>query len=343
MIYAPIIIPTLCRYEHLVRLMESLKNNTWAQYTDVYVALDYPPSKEYEEGYNSICKYLESDFSCFANFYVIRRTYNVGSFENCESVINQILTKYDRFIRTDDDAEFSPNFLEYMNKCLMEYEKDENVIAVTGYSYPIKWKTSVGATIFKENFSVPMWGTGFWRDKYKVTYDYIYRDKRLGRDAGFVLENRTIKGMLDVAKYEFINLCLSLEYKNTLAARMCDVALRMYTVIQDKYIIVPTISKVRNWGFDGSGEYCQKTSNIKKKTITARNYEYAFQPIDISNDFSIKEDTLCDNESNRKLLNKFDPLFLKDKLKMNGKLALFYIIGEKRFHKLTLFIRRNFK
>ncbi len=343
MIYAPIIIPTLCRYEHFVRLMESLKNNTWAQYTDVYVALDYPPSEKYEEGYNSICKYLESDFSCFANFCVIKRTYNMGSFANCESAIAQVLTKYDRFIRTDDDTEFSPNFLEYMNKCLMEYENDDDVIAVTGYSYPIKWKVSDGSKVLKENFICPMWGTGFWRDKYYEAYDYISVEKGLRRDASHIIKFGAIDKMLDVAKYEFINLCLSPEFENTLAAKMSDVALRMYTATQNKYIIVPAVSKVRNWGFDGTGEYCPNTFNTNEKTITAGNYKYALQTIDAFSVFSLKEDTLADNEGNRKLMNKFDPLSLKAKLKMNGKLALFYLIGEKRFHKLTLLIRRKFK
>ena len=45
MIYAPILIPTLCRSKHFIRCIESLKKNGWAMYTDVYVALDYP-SKE---------------------------------------------------------------------------------------------------------------------------------------------------------------------------------------------------------------------------------------------------------------------------------------------------------
>ena len=35
-------IESTCRYEHFVRCIESLKRNTWAKYTDVYVALDYP-------------------------------------------------------------------------------------------------------------------------------------------------------------------------------------------------------------------------------------------------------------------------------------------------------------
>lgn len=66
--YAPILIPTMCRYNHFFRLIESLKVNTWAKYTDIYIGLDYPPSSKYEEGYKQICEYLDGDFSEFTRF-----------------------------------------------------------------------------------------------------------------------------------------------------------------------------------------------------------------------------------------------------------------------------------
>ena len=48
--YAPVLITTLCRSEHFVRLIKSLKANDWAQYTDVYIAVDFPPSEKYHNG-----------------------------------------------------------------------------------------------------------------------------------------------------------------------------------------------------------------------------------------------------------------------------------------------------
>ena len=79
---------------------------------------------------------------------------------------NDILKKYDRFIRTDDDCEFSPNFIEYMDKALDKYEDDQSVVAVTGYSYPLNWHVSDKANIFKSKLLFSMWGTGFWKSKF---------------------------------------------------------------------------------------------------------------------------------------------------------------------------------
>lgn len=40
--FAPVIIPTLCRYEHFKECLESLSRCTWAEKTEVYIGLDYP-------------------------------------------------------------------------------------------------------------------------------------------------------------------------------------------------------------------------------------------------------------------------------------------------------------
>lgn len=340
MVYAPIIIPTMCRYEHFCRLIESLKKNSWAKHTDVYIGLDYPPSPIFEDGYNKICNYLENEFTEFASLTVFKRKENVGTFKNIHLLREEVLSKYDRFIKTDDDAEFSPNFIEYMDKCLMEYESDENVFAVTGYSYPIKWGTSEGATVLKENFSCPMWGTGFWKEKYKKVFDYVVKDKGLGKDADYIIKTGTLKRMLDVSQHEFVSLCLSPEFENTLAARFSDISVRMYTAAYDKYIIVPTTSKVRNWGFDGSGEYCQEAMVEHEGKATAKNYVYHQQPIDTSDSFELIEDTLNAKGKNKDIMDAFDVLPISSKIKMQLKLFIYKLIGKENFHKLTYNLRR---
>ena len=57
--YAPVYIPTLNRYEHFKRCLESLERCTDADKTDVYVGLDYPPSEKYVAGWKKIDEYLK--------------------------------------------------------------------------------------------------------------------------------------------------------------------------------------------------------------------------------------------------------------------------------------------
>lgn len=55
MIYAPVVKVTLNQHEYLKCALESLKKNAWAKYTDVYIAIDYPPNDKYRSGYEKVC------------------------------------------------------------------------------------------------------------------------------------------------------------------------------------------------------------------------------------------------------------------------------------------------
>ena len=96
--YAPVIIPTLCRYEHFVRCIESLRGNTWAKYTDVYIGLDYPAKEAHWNGYLKIKEYLQGEFPEFHSFNVIEHTKNVGAGENSKSLLDKCAEEHDRFI-----------------------------------------------------------------------------------------------------------------------------------------------------------------------------------------------------------------------------------------------------
>ena len=67
--YAPVLITTLNRYEHFVRCLESLERCTGSENTEVYVALDYPPSEKYKGGWVKISSYLsEKERQLLENF-----------------------------------------------------------------------------------------------------------------------------------------------------------------------------------------------------------------------------------------------------------------------------------
>lgn len=295
----------MCRSDHFICLIESLKRNTWACHTDVYVAVDYPPSEKYKKGWLEICKYLNhSDFSVFKKFVVFKRDCNFGAEKNNNDLVHYVQEHYDRWIRTDDDCEFSKIFLEYMDKCLFEYENDENVFAVTGYSYPLSWNVNNGATCFMQNFNVAMWGTGFWKKKRAQAERFICSEKMLNK-AKDCVKKKSYARMLDACLIEYIRAAVAV-HKPFLMTRMTDVALRAYLAIENKYCVSPVISKVRNHGFDGSGCFCESISEADNR-ICAQKYDYGKQIIDEQETFEL----FLDNEverlnENRKKLNSFD-------------------------------------
>lgn len=338
MIYAPILIPTLCRDEHLIRCIESLKKNSWAKYTDVFIGLDYPPSEKYFDGYYKIKEYLSSDFSCFNSFQVFEHKQNVGSSGNMR-FLRKCTENYPYFIRTDDDAEFSPNFLEYMNKVLWHYLDDPTVLGVTGYCYPINWNVKEGSNTFRMNFLCPMWGTAFYTDRYNSVRNTLcdsYYEKNFDR----LLFNKAYK-KLTIARYlSFVNDGGLNEDTNSLVKCLTDIGIAAFMPLDNNYCIIsPITSKVRNHGFDGTGEYCQNVSDIKKRKTTAENYDYSHQPIDTTYSFDLFPDDSTEYEINRKILDRFDTRSCASVLKTNIKLSLYKMLGRDKYFSLIHLIK----
>lgn len=329
MVYAPILIPTLCRSEHFICCIESLKKNGWSIYTDVYVALDYPAKETHWEGYNRIKEYLQGEFPEFASFNVIVREVNYGSARNMSELRTDILKKYDRFIRTDDDCEFAPNFIEYMDKCLDKYEKDPDIVGVTGYSYPVKWKVSTECSAFKNALLFPMWGTGFWKDKFmkintELEGDYI---------GDYVRKYGVQRNKLTDARY-IDCMCAATNYNSALTKCFSDIACSCYIQLAKKYVITPTKSLVRNHGYDGSGIWCHNVLITEKNANNVQTYRYNEQDIDCRNTFELHVDEHCSFEANRELLNSFDTRDESIIKSCERKLKIQKVIGSALYKKI---------
>ena len=137
--------------------------------------------------------------------------------------------------------------------------------------------------------------------------------------------------MIKSSQIEYINLCTPYALEENLIFSVTDIAMRMYSVIYNKYIILPVESKVKNWGFDGSGEFCSISTH----------YAFNKQLIDMSLSFKLTMDTLCDLETNREVLNKFENVKPQNLYKAYIKAFLYRIFGRYAFY-YRLF-KHNFK
>ena len=300
--YAPIYIPTLCRDEHFIKGLESLKKNGWAKYTDVYIALDYPAKESHWEGYRKICDYLENgDFSVFANFYVKKREQNIGSLPNIDSMRDELMEKYDCWIMAEDDIEFSPDFLEYMNKCLDLYENDPDVFAINGYTYPIPYKISEGSNVVKQFATVSEWGIGYWKGKYLKAKNRIEQDY-LRKSFSYAAKSGILDRMVNSRRCDYINYALS-GNNDPLYTHMTDISMGIYINLNEMCVISPTLSKTRNHGFDGSGLYCGKIENATGKH--SMDFDYTSQEIDMNESIDIIPDVENAYDENKKRVGNF--------------------------------------
>ena len=252
MIYAPVLIPTLNRYEHLKQCLESLSRCTWADKTEVYVALDYPPADKWDKyapGWEKNRDWLHSvgDMG-FKKLHLIEREENYGvwtsKLSNLAALVRDVEKEQKYYILSEDDNVFAPCFLEYMDKGIEKFKDDESVMALCGYSYPYPVKHE-GNTYYRQTTDFSAWGCLIFKDHYPQQVNY--------HDMRKFFSLKTCKSLYK--KYgarrlaAFIRACEKSEEDIT----MIDVNLSLLGSLLGKDFIMPTTSLVRNIGTDGSG------------------------------------------------------------------------------------------
>lgn len=245
--YAPIVIPTLCRVDCFIPCIESLIRCVGAEYTDVYIALDYPLKDSHWDGYRQIDEYLDNKEFPFKSFNVIKRQRNLGVYgpnSNLNEISEILWRKYDRLIFSEDDNVFSPNFLVYINKGLDMFEFDDTVESICGYINYNGIKTNKN-TFYRCPNSFSGWGVATWKsrieERKKITTEYF----------------RNSLSISNLIRMSGLGRCSFLAYLSSMCPTnyLCinDVNLSTYMVLEGKCQIRPTISLVRNIGVE-SGE-----------------------------------------------------------------------------------------
>ena len=168
--YAPVLIPTLNRYNHFVNCVESLSACTCADQTDLFIAIDYPFKEEHWEGYNNICSYVERIIG-FKSLTIIKRTKNLGARDNIFDARERIFNNYDRLILSEDDNTFATDFLLFINEGLEVYKNRDDIFSIIGYNFPIDIPNNYTNDVYLFNgFSA--WGYGIWKEKWvKLEWD----------------------------------------------------------------------------------------------------------------------------------------------------------------------------
>lgn len=254
--FAPVIIPTLNRFDHLTKCIESLKCNELAKDTNLYISLDFPPAENYREGYEKVLNYLDEGIEGFNKVVIYKQGKNLGPIKNCEFLMNEVSKEYEYCVFTEDDNIFSKNFLTYMNWAFKEFSSDNDVQVICGYSHNVKWKDlNIPYQIVSNEYNA--WGCGIWFDKYNNATSYI-------KDGILEKKLTSINNIFKILRFrpDLIKDVLTIILKKESAGvknkkiQVIDTTLVMYMILENKKAIMPTITKVNNIGLDGSGVNC---------------------------------------------------------------------------------------
>ena len=297
MLYAPIIIPTLNRAEHLKRCLESLKCNIGAEHTDIYISVDYPPAKKYMDGYEEVKKTLVNmDLSRFKKVHIFMHEKNLGPVANTD-FLKQTVEKdgYDRYIYTEDDNEFSPNFLEYINAGLEEFKDNENVIAICG-AKDTEWETKGRNFVFSKLLAA--YGVGEWlgksRNVQKLGENIIIPKRVYGPTKMF----RLLKNNACLFNAYVIGILCSdsgFYWTNNNKLRWCDSTYSLYMHLTDAVCVAPAVAKSRTWGNDGSGVNMSKR-DINPESQWKLDNQQSFKYDEINDVCFYEENYILGNE-----------------------------------------------
>jgi len=166
------------------------------------------------------------------------------------SIINgvrHILNKYDKIIVLEDDLVCSPWFLTYMNMALDIYEKENRIISISGYIYPIRKK--LPETFFLRG--ADCWGWATWKRGWDI----------FNEDGSKLLAEIKSKGLeFDFDFYGSYPYTKMLRHQ--IEGKNSSWAIRWYAsaYLKNKLTLYPNQSLIQNIGMDNSGVHCESSN-----------------------------------------------------------------------------------
>lgn len=246
MISTPVILFTYNRLYHTKLTIEALLKNEEASETDLIIFSDASNNENNQKSVDEVRAYLKT-IQGFNSVKIIERDTNFGLSKNIIQGITEMFLIYDQIIVLEDDLITSPFFLKYMNEALTFYKDCDEVISISGYSYPFKDKTF--DTFFIKG--ADCWGWATWKRGWEL----------FNQNGSFLLEE--LKNKKLEKEFNFSNSYNYLKMlENQVAGKTNSWAIRWYAsaFLNNKLSLYPSKSLVFHNGSDDSGTNCTTQS-----------------------------------------------------------------------------------
>ncbi|MDK0627471.1 glycosyltransferase family A protein [Clostridium perfringens] len=250
---APIILFVYNRLEHTKKTIESLKENTLAKDSELYIFSDGAKNAEQVDRVLEVREYIKK-IDGFKSIHIIKSKSNKGLANSVIDGVNKIIEKYGKVIVLEDDLITSKYFLEYMNEALDLYEDRLDIWSISAYTPNIRFKDNYKYEIYLTGRG-SSWGWATWKDRWETIdwdlKDYFKFKKSSIERQKFNLSGSDMSFMLDD------QMCGRI---NSWAIRWCYSQFR-----QNKLTIYPKKSLINNIGNDLSGTHTPITNKYSVK------------------------------------------------------------------------------
>ena len=239
---APISISVYNRLQHLKLCLDSIKNNSLAKHTEIYIFSDAPKKGDENEvgKVREFCKSLTG----FKKVHLHCQPFNNHK-KNIFDARTIPLNVHGRSIFLEDDNVVSQNFLKFMNEALELYAHNPSILAISGYSPPVNQRENTKKDVYLSKiFSA--WTYATWSHKKVLDFSRVskpYND----------LKKNGLRKKVDSVHP---SLAKSLKKIDEDLHYAPDQVLTYALIKNDLYQIKPVETLVRNIGHDGTGINC---------------------------------------------------------------------------------------
>lgn len=238
-VFAPIALFVYNRPQHTARTLKFLQQNELAAESRLFIFSD-GPAKESDEELVAEVREILKNTEGFKSVEILERQTNLGLADSVIAGVSQLIKNYGQVIVLEDDLITSPYTLTYFNEALQRYKKEEKVMHIGAYMYPLKG-TDLPETFFYRAAS--SWGWATWErawNHFEPDIDVLISKFSHQQKAAFSIDNQMNfwKQMMEFKKG-----------KNN------SWAIRWYASIflQGGLTLNPSHSLVNNIGHDGTG------------------------------------------------------------------------------------------
>ncbi len=273
---APIILFTYNRPEHTQQTLNALKQNVLADESVLHVYVDGlkdGAGSDAEEKHNQLKEVIKAQKWC-KEIIIHESPINLGLAESVKRGVTEIVNQYGKVIVLEDDLVTSKYFLKFMNDALTMYEKNEEVVCITGYIYPVK--KELPETFFLKG--ADCWGWATWKRGWDL----------FEQDGTKLLAELNIKNLID--EFDFNkSYPYSQMLKDQISAKNDSWAILWYAsaFLKNKLTLYPGISMVHNIGIDGTGMHSGGLTD--KFDVVLNQNEVVLKPISILEDKKSKQ------------------------------------------------------
>lgn len=248
--FAPIVLFVYNRPEHTKRTVESLRYNTLAGKTNLFIYSDGAKSEKDKKNVEEVRNYIRT-IKGFNKIEIIERVKNFGLANSVISGVNEIIQSFGKVVVLEDDMICSPYFLKFMNELLNIFYIDQRIFSVTGYTFPIKIPEFYKRPLYLSPRS-SSWGWGTWKNRWEKA-DWDLKDFQSFIDDKSRVESFN-KGGEDLTRM----------LKNSISGKVDSWSVKWtYThFMNNAFCVYPTKSRIINIGADSSGVHTGRTNKF---------------------------------------------------------------------------------